>query len=134
MSSKSSTNKSFFLAVGWFMVCQNRACLSKCKLDSLSWLCGKKGNEINMQQILPSRQDHQANVKNAPSVFIPPKFKTISVREGGTLDHKSQKNLRLVILDNPVASWESSITQDLFKKLVHLKRQGYGAEYPESVL
>jgi hypothetical protein len=43
------------------------------------------------------------------------------------------QNLQIVILDCPIATWDSPQTQKLFCRLLSLKLNGYGKEYPEGV-
>lgn len=43
------------------------------------------------------------------------------------------RNIKIVILDCPIATWQNPDTQKLFCKLLNLKLQGYGKEYPEGV-
>lgn len=44
------------------------------------------------------------------------------------------KQIRLVVLDNPLSSWDSSLTQDLFRKLVYLKRQVYAHDVHKNAM
>lgn len=42
--------------------------------------------------------------------------------------------LKIVILDNPLDTWDSKQTQHLFRQMVSLKLEGYRSEYPKNVL
>ena len=42
--------------------------------------------------------------------------------------------LELVVLDCPIRTWDSPLTRDLFHKMIHLKLDGYWAEYSKDVI
>lgn len=44
------------------------------------------------------------------------------------------ENLKIVVLECPFESWANPLVQDLFSKMVSLKKKGYGKEYPVGTL
>ena len=40
------------------------------------------------------------------------------------------ENLRILVLDNPFASWDSPFVRDMFNKIILLKKLGYQSRFP----
>jgi len=51
-----------------------------------------------------------------------------------TIEHAAPENLRLVVLDCPLESWDDEGVRELFGDLVALKKLGFGASYRDKVL
>ena len=50
------------------------------------------------------------------------------------IEHVAPENLRLVVLDCPLESWDDEGVRELFGDLVTLKKLGFGASYRDKVL
>jgi len=44
------------------------------------------------------------------------------------------KRSRIVLFESPIQNWKSEQARNLFCKIVALKREGYGKEFPENIL
>lgn len=42
--------------------------------------------------------------------------------------------IKIVLLSNPVSTWDDPLTRDLFFQLISLKLKGYGRSYPDGVI